>query len=320
MAHGSMAVNFNLPLLVTTDVEPDDVAALILLLKHVPHNNVLIVVGEHRNLQEKCCYLQQLLQADVRIVAGTPTADAFPVGDVEVKSPFPAASIESFVGMKEVNVVALKPIRDLLHVHYKSPDLFRNCHLYLYGSYNLRSVKDHALKRVPKYVLPMFRDKLECETYLLLKSFKSTLLLELRPSLAFERDDCIQFSAALQQLIVRWNKKMYNTATAQLEEQLDVTSYINYSSGLKKKAFPSHIEHLQEDDPQLHRRLMLLHRLVYHGDSNMAMADVALVVCMLHPNQVSVKECGGIAMVTNTSSLRQLIVQTVLSCCELLAQ
>lgn len=234
--------NSKLPTLICTDVEPDDLAALALLLRHC-EGDVLIVVGEHQNVRDKVAVLRWCLQQvfqqspPVTIVAGSKSdRGQFPVppevplsADCEELQP---DQIRQFVQNRECNVFSLKPPRDLLQVYHNCPQAFFHCHLYAYASFNVRCL----LKTVSEDTILNFWN-----------SFASALLFE--SFFVFGEANAItnadlgrkKYVAGLQELVQAWNQHLLQTSTGKVLDSVSA-----------------------------------------NPDSNLLLSDIALVIFLLH--------------------------------------
>lgn len=206
--------NSKLPTLICTDVEPDDLTALALLLQQC-HADILIVVGEHQNVCQKVAVLrwclsqifQHPLPSSITVVAGSKSARGqFPVPPEVVDTPcqdLEPDQILQFVQNRECNVFSLKPPRDLLHTYHSCPQAFSHCHLYAYASFNVRCL----LKTVESDTVINFWN-----------SFQSALLFE--SYFVFGEANVVtnedlgrkQYVRGLQELVRAWNQHLLQTS------------------------------------------------------------------------------------------------------------
>lgn len=149
-----MDVNFNLPTIITTDGKIDDIIALHILLPLLQNKRLLIVVGEHSDVNSKCECLYSAFASmfqdyhfNVKFMRGTPGTGNYPswcsLQDGQ-SVPYPEncehEAIRSFIRgscRNSCNVIALKPPRDLLNAFKKDRKLFSNCDLYMSSSFKL---------------------------------------------------------------------------------------------------------------------------------------------------------------------------------------
>lgn len=274
-----------LPTIICTDVEPDDIAAIVLLHCNIKFKKLLFVVGEHDNPEYKCRLLASLLAKlvpsydalEIEYVTGAGTEQPFPVIEttdgVNIRpNPRPAFNvIAKFIGNapgQECNVISIKPPRDLLSALDIDSELFKKCHLFAYGSYNIRCVLNsdyYALHEIDQ----LYND-----------AFDSVLLLEAKQLLNPDsvcKSDGIQFAEPLQSLIVAWNdsivKKMSddirNYCTAEVAALLDCVDSENFMES---------VSHLPEAE---RRNFEIIHKVTCNEECNMVLADAALAACMI---------------------------------------
>lgn len=305
-----MNVDWSLPTLIATDCEPDDVAALCLLLPRLKTDKLMIVVGQHYDVPAKCVFLRTLLPELVphmeqpQFVVGQATRDAFPLGQqqqddedkVDVKllaniahHSTAAKLIATFVQSapeQRCNVISLKPPRDLLRAlsvgqpvrSHMPPTLFSHCTLYAYVSYNARSLltEERTINGVFTHLTKAFQHML---THFYSLYFERAVLFETyyaldRNSLqASDFPDCARpYRPALQKLVTAWNEHICE------KKKRDLEKWAPDALPLLQKLGESDL--LSRPEHPAHRALKIIHSITQNKDTNLLLADLGLAACM----------------------------------------
>lgn len=348
-----LPANLALDTIISTDFEPDDAAAILLYLSKAQCKRVLFVVGEDNDPHAKCLALCSLIKQqipnvldrfDIECVPGTMTARTFPTitaitQDVRyfclcIRCDPARSVIAEFIKNspnRRCNVLSIKPPRDLLDVLAEDASIFSNCHLFAYGSYNIRCVlgADVNLDSLRNFYNTAFR---------------STLLHERRYSLATNgslcKQDGVTFAKPLEALVTQWNECI--TKRMRHEIELQAPNDVHYLQSIEADDFMDSINHLRDSQSELYDSLEVMHRVTVNKECNMVLADVGLVACMLSDNvptaehyldwhrdsrytELKPKEslCNVHVVytkdVSEMNNLRALIVNTIRSCVPLLA-
>lgn len=305
-----MNVNWNLPTIITTDAEPDDVAALHFLLPALQNKRLLIVVGEHSNVEAKCECLYSAFAAlfeehrlDVQFMKGVASTGDYPQWSCLQKGQtVPYAKIDAsgnhaitrFINasyQRGCNVIALKPPRDLLAAFTKDNQLFSNCYLYMSGSFNLRKLILEC-EYVHKAIMDTeeYRNNLwtvhalmpHCMNSLILfleRGFKSAILFETHYAIGSDNtmtaDDMtdVRYHPDFHKAIRSWNDHIY------LKKLEDLKKWVPDAVPLLKIIDePDFLERVK-DSPG-YRALKVIHSIRKNRDVNLILADVGLAVCM----------------------------------------
>lgn len=271
--------NSNLSTVICTDAGPDDVAAIALLLPVLSDVDILLVVGEHSNVQEKAMVLEwalcEIMGVDtltgVTIRCGRKCSDATNLYPVplhfhqmsEVPALLSPEELGSFIGDLECNIFSLKPPRDLWQAYERESSIFGNCHLYSYGSFNLRTMLN--------------KRELSSEQMIqMLSSFQDTVIYESFPVLgqknAVTKDDGIQnYCSGLQQVVDAWNEHMYSFCEAKLD-----------ADRIKAIVEAQSLDIIPTTDPR-YRNYKVWWRIYENSHYNLLLSDLGLILFLLHP-------------------------------------
>jgi len=147
-------------IVIITDLEPDDFLAIVLLfLSGMITGEMHFVVSAWQNVEHKCRCFRKFLQDsfpkynNCSIYSGEPNKHNYIL-------PLDFHSQEEFSSYREFDpsdslIINLAPIRELMFYHKHDPNIFKNCELAIYGSFNIRSVLSEK-KESPESVVSMF--------------------------------------------------------------------------------------------------------------------------------------------------------------------
>ncbi len=136
--------------IVITDLEPDDLIAITMLLKSKELNlktfnqEIIFIISAWSNVEQKARFFRKFLldcfsaYANSQIYLGESS-------DKKFEFPFEVAANENFPSYQILDpsnslIINLAPIRELMFYHQNIPNVFKNCYLAIYGSFNIRSV------------------------------------------------------------------------------------------------------------------------------------------------------------------------------------
>ncbi|CAH6419328.1 Hypothetical protein HVR_LOCUS532 [uncultured virus] len=136
----------NRHVIVITDLEPDDIIAITLLLKrgNILPENLSFIVSAWKDVNTKARYLRKLLTenflnyANTKIYLGE-------ASNAKHVLPFALGPEEIFPRYRDLNwynsfIINLAPVRELIALFREDFCFFRECSLAIYGSFNIRSV------------------------------------------------------------------------------------------------------------------------------------------------------------------------------------
>lgn len=126
-----------------TDLEPDDLAALTLLLPHVKLD-LKIVVSCWKDVRIKCCYLSKYLNdkpgSKPQIFMGIPTDKKYDISSLVIDDgtqTFPPWTDLSWDS--EMFILQLAPVFELMKLYQSDHQIFKNKTMAIYASFNVRS-------------------------------------------------------------------------------------------------------------------------------------------------------------------------------------
>jgi hypothetical protein len=147
-------------LIITTDLETDDLIALYIMAKYIKDMPKLIIVGEG-NSQIKYCrmliYSYLLGFTNTTIIKGHSSHQKFKCDGLDILSNEAITEINNSIDQTDPiddirlfikrypdqTIISLKPMRELLEIWKEEPDIFANITLIGYMGFNVRSIMNN---------------------------------------------------------------------------------------------------------------------------------------------------------------------------------
>jgi hypothetical protein len=180
--------------IISTDLETDDLMALWMLSKEIPYSNIIFLVGEGNALIKKIrmeYYAEILGFKNFKVVRGYSSDKNFIYDGYDVLTKYTilrsfyliyyfimnwlikilgcedisVKEIKKFIIDKTPLIISLKPPRELIDIYITNPDIFNECILYGYMSFNLRCLMKKNSKTLIVNFLESFKECYYYETY-----------------------------------------------------------------------------------------------------------------------------------------------------------
>lgn len=259
-------------LIVMTELEPDDVLAIILLLRNLRRKlPILIVVGEGRVNKvdmARCIVRDYEFKFQIEIVQGFYSDKDYPLEALEIyetkinlSEPTAVETIITYLNIyKNPFILGIKPPRELLVI---DRNLLSHVTLAQYGSFNLRCLfKTYKDINISNWLNTSFKEVFLYESFFATGLENSVSDKQLFEIISFKYEE-------LYKLIKVWNDHI---STDCLDSIVDNCTKLKTSEWDEKKILLNKID----------RSLKIVKNIVDANNKQMVLADFALVVLLLN--------------------------------------